>query len=203
MWGIAIIALIVIIVSVALYIRYKRSQNENERVGVGGAGVYQPESLTGADSFSVPAPNPPSGPVTAQPIPGVPFTVAGDFTDAPSQGNVDFGAAIPKTSVIGSHLDAVAFLVLEQGNRPGRQYPLGEQNIIGRDGGQCNIVIDDSSISRQHARIKQQNPKSFYIYDLAATNTTRVNGQKTSGMRLEDGDKIELGRVRLVFKQVK
>lgn len=96
-----------------------------------------------------------------------------------------------------------AFLVMAPNNQPAKQYALATHNTLGRDATQCNVVIEDTSVSRQHARIKQEGPNTFVIYDLSSTNPVRLNGQAISRFRLEDGDKIELGRVQLTFKQVK
>ncbi|MBN1995394.1 MAG: VWA domain-containing protein [Anaerolineae bacterium] len=200
-WVVIIILLIILVVATALILRARRTEPEVVAVGVdyADAPTQQPPAPIGPGPFDFP----PAGPTAPPSASGVPLIVTGEAPGVAPPGRPGVGMPIPPTQAIGEATGAVAFLVMEQGNRPGQQYPLGEQNTIGRDGGQCDLVIDDGSVSRRHARIKQQSRGVFYIYDLAATNPIRVNGQETSGMRLEDGDKIELGRVRLVFKQVK
>jgi len=39
------------------------------------------------------------------------------------------------------------------------------------------------------------------MYDLAATNPTRVNGQEITKQRLLDGDRVEVGDTVFVFKR--
>lgn len=101
---------------------------------------------------------------------------------------------------------ALAFLVVKTGPRPGHVYPLQpEVTTIGRDF-QNDIIIEDSVISHQHAKIRlegdQPGRERFFIYDLATPNGTLVNGKKILKQALEDGDEIEMGRTALIFKQV-
>ena len=42
----------------------------------------------------------------------------------------------------------------------------------------------------------------FYLYDLAATNPTQVNGQPITKHKLENGDRVLVGNTELVFKRV-
>lgn len=65
--------------------------------------------------------------------------------------------------------------------------------------GQNDIVIDDTSVSSQHAVIEcKANPdfpevKEFFIRDLGSTNGTEVNGEKiTQTRRLHHQDEIKI-----------
>lgn len=96
----------------------------------------------------------------------------------------------------------LAWLVVEKGVREGHEYHLHEgETSIGR-AGTNDIIIDDAHVSRQQAKVRLEGEK-FYIYDLAATNPTRVNGEVITRQRLLDGDHVEVGKTRLVFKQAK
>lgn len=81
----------------------------------------------------------------------------------------------------------------------------GETNTIGRDYS-CDIVIDETSVSRHHAKIRvdenEDGELQFFIQDLATENGTEVNDQEVLKHYLKDGDRIKLGRAVLVFKQV-
>ena len=80
-----------------------------------------------------------------------------------------------------------------------------ETNTIGRDYS-CDIVIDETSVSRHHAKIRidenEDGELQFFIQDLATENGTEVNGQEILKHYLKDSDRIKLGRAVFVFKQV-
>ena len=81
----------------------------------------------------------------------------------------------------------------------------GEATTIGRDY-ECEIVVDEPAVSRQHARIKleevEKGRMQFFIQDLATENGTIVNGQKVIKHYLNENDRITLGRATLVFKMI-
>jgi pSer/pThr/pTyr-binding forkhead associated (FHA) protein len=61
---------------------------------------------------------------------------------------------------------------------------------------------DEGGVSRQHARVTIQGSQIF-IEDMNSVNFTYVNRQKlTPGQphRLNDGDEVQLGRVKLTFQ---
>jgi len=62
---------------------------------------------------------------------------------------------------------------------------------IGRDP-DCDISIEHSLVSRNHADIKY-NPPNILLTDENSTNGTFVNGDKVSSRRLNPGDRIMLG----------
>jgi hypothetical protein len=71
--------------------------------------------------------------------------------------------------------------------------------VIGRSR-DCDIVLDDSNVSRRHAEISPSGP-SWLIQDLGSTNGVRVNGRQVNGPHpLESGDRIELGTVSIGFE---
>jgi two-component system cell cycle response regulator len=100
-------------------------------------------------------------------------------------------AAIPVS--VGS--DPRPGLVVIAGPRTGETHRLrhGEQ-VIGR-GTSSAIPIGEDSASRAHAKVTVRDGV-VTIEDLASRNGTYVNGEKLTGTRrLEDGDKIQIGRV--------
>ena len=78
------------------------------------------------------------------------------------------------------------------------EYPLGPLNEIGR-AEENQIQIASSNLSRKHAVIRAV-PGGFSITDLGSQNGTFVNGDRITERRLADGDTIELGSVRFVFR---
>lgn len=72
------------------------------------------------------------------------------------------------------------------------------QVLIGR-AVTCDIVFDDRSISREHARITVE-PAGVFIEDVSGQRRTRVNNRRFEGRRrLVDGDLIRISRVVLEF----
>ena len=97
-----------------------------------------------------------------------------------------------------------ATLRLSTGGQLGKSYPIGEKGlIIGRDPGQCDIVISDMNVSRVHAWITIKKGEVVVI-DRGSTNGTYVNNIKVENAKLKSGDVIQLGRkcmTTLIFKQ--
>ena len=105
------------------------------------------------------------------------------------------------TQVSGLPTTRVGWLVTTRGKRVGLVYRLGKDNTVGRDASQCDIVIDEDTISARHARVKLERGR-FVLYDLASINGTLLNDQPTQRAILEDNDEIRVGRTRLVFKEM-
>jgi FHA domain-containing protein len=64
----------------------------------------------------------------------------------------------------------------------------------------CDIVLDDSNVSRRHAEISPSG-QGWRIQDLGSTNGVRVNGRQVEGPHpLESGDRVELGTVSITFE---
>ena len=72
------------------------------------------------------------------------------------------------------------------------------ESIIGR-GATATVVINDGGASRNHARIVW-NGKAAGLEDLQSTNGTLLNGQRVSASPLEQGDVIEIGGTRMIFR---
>ena len=91
-------------------------------------------------------------------------------------------------------------LIMRSGPTPGASFILeGEQLTVGRDATN-EIVINDSEISRRHARLTFQGGK-YVLEDLGSTNGTFVNGQPVRRVALTDGTRVTLGRTTLVFRR--
>lgn len=74
--------------------------------------------------------------------------------------------------------------------------------VIGKRTGEVDLALEDSSVSRLHARILQED-KEVYLEDLNSTNGTFKNGlrmQPYEKRLLEAGDEIRLGKVLLIYR---
>jgi hypothetical protein len=78
----------------------------------------------------------------------------------------------------------------------------GNRLVLGRTAELCHVVIDDGSVSKQHAQIRKEGG-SFMVADRNSANGTAVNGQFSmqpfSEVPIKDGDTLILGEVRLDF----
>src|SRR5262249_13639398 len=63
--------------------------------------------------------------------------------------------------------------------------------VLGR-GEDCDVRINDHSVSRRHARI-EPSPEGYYAIDLQSTNGTFVNDVPTDVATLKDGDYLRIG----------
>jgi diguanylate cyclase (GGDEF)-like protein len=78
------------------------------------------------------------------------------------------------------------------GRGMGQRYPLGEVPIVLGRGQDCDVQIDENSVSRRHARI-QPASDAYYAYDLQSTNGTYVNEEAIEKAPLNDGDYLRIG----------
>jgi len=62
-----------------------------------------------------------------------------------------------------------------------------------------HLRLDDASVSRIHAVIERSSEGEVYIIDLGSSKGTMVNGQKVNKQKLQSGDEILLGDIRIVF----
>jgi two-component system, cell cycle response regulator len=74
----------------------------------------------------------------------------------------------------------------------GARYPLGDTPLVLGRGSDCEIRINDHSVSRRHARI-QPGADGYYAVDLQSTNGTYVNDVPASMYKLKDGDYLRVG----------
>ena len=96
-----------------------------------------------------------------------------------------------------------ATLLILNGPNRGVRYELSPDDrniVIGRSVG-TRIRVDDTEVSRQHARIAFDG-QNFSLHDLGSANGTYVNGHVRSETILRSGDTIRVGTTRLTFQFV-
>jgi type III secretion system YscD/HrpQ family protein len=82
------------------------------------------------------------------------------------------------------------------GPNAGAEFGLHEGStfVIGKDPATCDILFQDLSVSRQHAKIVSGKDGKVTIEDLGSLNKVLINGQETSGItELKTQDLIALG----------
>ncbi len=82
----------------------------------------------------------------------------------------------------------------------------GKRLVVGPAGAtlgrsrQCDIVLDDPNVSRQHAEIRPRGG-SWVLVDLGSTNGSLLNGRRIDGAEvIRPGDQIELGTSSITFE---
>ena len=95
-----------------------------------------------------------------------------------------------------------AWVQVLNGRQEGRIYLLAHPRCrLGLDERAEIGIFGDASVARRHAEV-QATPGGYVLHPLAPQNPTRVNGAPVAGPQpLKDGDRIELGRTLLVFRQ--
>ena len=75
----------------------------------------------------------------------------------------------------------------------GCRYTLSDRPLILGRGDDCDIKLQDHSVSRRHAKI-EPTPEGFFVHDQQSTNGTFVNDkQLDSAWLLQDGDYLRVG----------
>lgn len=74
----------------------------------------------------------------------------------------------------------------------------GEVMSVGRHP-DCDIVLDDVTVSRQHAEVRRVDA-GFTLTDLGSLNGTYVNHKPVNDVLLADGDTVWIGVYRLAFR---
>ncbi len=81
-----------------------------------------------------------------------------------------------------------------------KEVVLGEKDlIIGRGDKNCDVSLDDTSISRRHLLLRRGQRESFIAEDLGSRNGTLLNGKRIRCVALASGDVLTLGRFRLRY----
>ena len=89
-------------------------------------------------------------------------------------------------------------LVAQAGPLNGLRWTLVHQMSVGREP-TCDIVISDRQVSRKHAMV-MAGPDGFILRDLKSKCGTFVNDKRIEECGLNNGDKIRIGEVQLVFR---
>lgn len=94
--------------------------------------------------------------------------------------------------------DDTALLIATRGALSGSRYLLDEDEVtVGRDP-RADILLDDSTVSRQHAVFRRENG-AYTVIDAGSLNGTYVNRQRVDKATLKNGDEIMIGKFRLIY----
>ena len=91
-------------------------------------------------------------------------------------------------------------LTYQDGDSPQHHSFASGEVLMGRSP-DCQVVLKDFGISRNHAKIVVDDDGGIRIMDLKSKNGTTVNGVPIVEALLKDGDKILLGKLPLTFSK--
>ena len=95
-------------------------------------------------------------------------------------------------------IEGPALVIRSGGGRTGETYPLEKaQTTIGRSP-DCDIFLDDVTVSRRHA-VVGRGDAGFTIEDLGSLNGTFLNRSRIERGALDNGDEVQIGKYRLIF----
>ena len=98
----------------------------------------------------------------------------------------------PDRPVSVSNRNACLVHIYPTGVGMGSRYTLTDEPLVIGRGNDCEIRINDHSVSRRHARL-QPGVDGYYAVDLQSTNGTYVNDVPASMCKLKDGDYLRVG----------
>ncbi len=96
-----------------------------------------------------------------------------------------------------------AHLIAEEGPNHGLLLNLekGDEWIIGRDPDACDLVLEDSTVSRKHARLNKTS-EGIYLKNLSRVNPTLINDEERSQPTLlKEGDRIQVGNTAFLYSE--
>jgi len=90
-------------------------------------------------------------------------------------------------------------LVVRSGGRAGESFhPTEGRTTIGRSP-DCDVFLDDVTVSRKHAVLLRDEGGTFRIEDQGSLNGTFLNRRRIDSAELENGDELQIGKYKLTF----
>jgi hypothetical protein len=92
------------------------------------------------------------------------------------------------------------FLVAPTGELRGERWKLTQDRFIIGRGPECDLVVADRQVSREHAQIRKSD-SGYLLEDLGSKNGTHLNGVRINAPAiLQDGDEIQVAfAIKLTF----
>lgn len=89
-----------------------------------------------------------------------------------------------------------ASITVAGGFYEGLEVPIDREWLVIGRGRSADLVIAEPTISRAHAAVGHDE-NGFFVQDLGSTNETHVNGARIDRQEIEDGDRLQLGKLLL------
>jgi DNA-binding winged helix-turn-helix (wHTH) protein len=92
-------------------------------------------------------------------------------------------------------------LLVVEGEQVGQRWPIKKESyVIGR-GGECDLVLPERQVSREHIRIYKEDDR-YFLTDLDSKNGTWINQVQLQNdtVQMRDGDEIHIAQaVKMIF----
>lgn len=126
-----------------------------------------------------------------------PLRIAFSVDENLKQGSIRVASSTKRGSIAPatSSSAANAYPLIEIGKD--RYLLTGAVTVIGR-GSDCDIIVDDTGISRHHLELRVT-PNGVIATDMGSTNGSFVEGHRISAATLVDGNTITIGRTHIMF----
>lgn len=106
--------------------------------------------------------------------------------------SLEVAATAVELPILPVHRDACLVYIYPRGNAMGSRFTLRDAHLIIGRGEDCEIRIEDNSVSRRHARV-YPSKEGYLVEDLQSTNGTFVNDEPVSFHPLNNGDYLRTG----------
>ncbi len=92
----------------------------------------------------------------------------------------------------------VGMLVVTRGPNSGSRFALDEEVVTAGRHPDSVIFLDDITVSRRHAEIRQV-AGGYQVTDVGSLNGTYLNRERVEESALHDGDELQIGTFKLLF----
>ncbi len=89
-------------------------------------------------------------------------------------------------------------IIVVKGPNKGARFMIERNEVLVGRSAECDIIIDDVTVSRRHARISRKGV-DLWIFDLDSLNGIYVNKKRIEKARLKNKDEIQIGKYKFIF----
>lgn len=93
----------------------------------------------------------------------------------------------------------VGMLVVTRGPNSGSKYALDEPLVTAGRHPDSVIFLDDITVSRRHAEVRRTSD-GYEVKDVGSLNGTYLNRERVETASLADGDELQIGTFKLLFR---
>jgi len=93
----------------------------------------------------------------------------------------------------------MSFFIVRESKQVDRVYPIEAPDVLIGRGREAQLVLDNVSVSRAHARVVRAAGAARRLEDLGSQNGTLVGGRRVTVHTLRTGDRVEIGKFELIF----
>ncbi len=93
----------------------------------------------------------------------------------------------------------VGMLVVTRGPNSGSRFALDDALVTAGRHPDSAIFLDDITVSRRHAEVRQVEGGGYEVADVGSLNGTYLNRERVEVAPLKDGDELQIGTFKLLF----